>query len=48
MERVAELLWPEHEDLYALMGLRATIGASAFASEKQGDPISPESCEWPS
>src|SRR5262245_9652204 len=43
-----KLLWPAREPLYELMKLRATIGVSAFASEKQGDPINPESCEWPS
>jgi predicted phage terminase large subunit-like protein len=47
MNTGAELLWPEREDLYALMCLRATIGAAAFASEKQGDPFDPAACEWP-
>jgi hypothetical protein len=35
MHEEVELLWPEREDLYALMRLRATIGTAAFASEKQ-------------
>jgi predicted phage terminase large subunit-like protein len=48
MDAGAALLWPEHEDLYSLMTLRASIGAAAFASEKQGDPVNPEACEWPS
>ena len=26
--------------------LKATIGNAAFASEKQGDPVNPEQCEW--
>ena len=43
-----KLLWPAREPIYELMKLRAAIGVSAFASEKQGDPINPESCEWPS
>jgi predicted phage terminase large subunit-like protein len=42
----AQVLWPEHESLHALMCLRATIGPAAFASEKQGDPVDPEQCEW--
>jgi predicted phage terminase large subunit-like protein len=46
MEAGAEALWPEQESLYALMCLRATIGPAAFASEKQGDPVNPEQCEW--
>lgn len=47
MDAGAELLWPERESLYALMSLRATIGAPAFESEKQGNPVNPEACEWP-
>lgn len=43
----AEVLWPEVEDLYTLMCLRAEQGRSAFAREKQNSPIPPESCEWP-
>jgi predicted phage terminase large subunit-like protein len=42
----AGVLWPEQESLYVLMCLRATIGNAAFASEKQGDPVNPEQCEW--
>jgi predicted phage terminase large subunit-like protein len=42
----AQVLWPEWESLYQLMCLRATIGPASFASEKQGDPINPEQCEW--
>jgi predicted phage terminase large subunit-like protein len=44
----AEVLWPEAESLYDLMCLRATIGSAAFAAEKQGDPVDPSVCEWPS
>jgi hypothetical protein len=47
MNAGAELLWPEREDLYSLMSLRAAIGLAAFASEKQGDPFDPSTCEWP-
>jgi hypothetical protein len=48
LERGAEVLWPEAESLYQLMCLRATIGSGAFAAEKQGDPVDPSVCEWPS
>jgi predicted phage terminase large subunit-like protein len=43
----AKLLWPEHEDLYALMRMRAEEGRTAFEREKQNSPIDPERCEWP-
>jgi predicted phage terminase large subunit-like protein len=43
----ASVLWPERESLYDLMVLRATIGAAAFESEKQNNPIDPSLCEWP-
>jgi predicted phage terminase large subunit-like protein len=43
----AELLWPEREDLYALMRMRFEEGRAAFEREKQNSPIDPESCEWP-
>lgn len=47
MDAGAELLWPEHENLYFLMKLRVDIGRTAFESEKQGNPLNPELCEWP-
>lgn len=47
MERGAVVLWPEREDLYALMCQRAEMGQQAFAREKQNSPVSPELCEWP-
>lgn len=47
MEEDAGVLWPEREDLYSLMCLRAEIGWAAFAREKQNAPVSPELCEWP-
>jgi hypothetical protein len=47
LETGAEVLWPEVEDLYALMRLRAETGRTAFEREKQSSPISPELCEWP-
>lgn len=43
----AEVLWPEHEDLYALMRMRAEEGRTTFEREKQNSPIDPERCEWP-
>jgi predicted phage terminase large subunit-like protein len=43
----AELLWPEKEDLYALMRMRVEEGRTAFEREKQNSPIDPERCEWP-
>jgi len=47
MEQGAEVLWPEVEDLYTLMAMRAEMGRTAFEREKQGTPIDPEGCEWP-
>lgn len=43
----AELLWPEHEDLYALMKMRIEEGRVAFEREKQNSPVDPEACEFP-
>lgn len=47
MNAGAVLLWPEHEDLYSLMCMRAEGGRTAFEREKQNSPINPELCEWP-
>lgn len=47
MDRGAEVLWPEREPLYALMLKRAAIGKAAFEGEKQSNPVSPDTCEWP-
>lgn len=47
MDRGAVLLWPEEEDLYALMKMRAEEGRTAFEREKQSSPVDPERCEWP-
>jgi hypothetical protein len=47
MDRGAVISWPQRESLYDLMRLRVDIGRTAFESEKQGNPISPELCEWP-
>lgn len=47
MQAGAELLWPEWEDLYSLMRLRAEGGHSAFEREKQGTPATADLCEWP-
>ncbi len=43
----AQVLWPELEDLYTLMCMRAEGGRAAFEREKQNSPIAPEQCEWP-
>ena len=47
MDAGAVLLWPEREDLYALMCMRVEEGRSAFEREKQNSPINPDLCEWP-
>ena len=47
MDSGAKLLWPEVEELYTLMAMRAESGRTAFEREKQGAPINPDSCEWP-
>lgn len=47
MDAGAEVLWPEWESLYELMMLHAAIGTSAFASEKQDQPGSDGTSEWP-
>jgi predicted phage terminase large subunit-like protein len=47
MDAGAVVLWPEVEDLYTLMCIRAEGGHAAFEREKQNSPINPELCEWP-
>jgi predicted phage terminase large subunit-like protein len=47
MDAGAQLLWPEHEDLYTLMCMRAESGHTAFDREKQSIPVNPGLCEWP-
>jgi len=47
MDAGAEVLWPEEEDLYTLMCMRAESGPSAFDREKQNLPRDPALCEWP-
>ncbi len=47
MDAGAEVLWPEEEDLYALMKMRVESGRTAFEREKQSSPVDPERCEWP-
>jgi predicted phage terminase large subunit-like protein len=47
MSAGAVVLWPEFEDLYALMCMRAEGGRTAFEREKQNSPLNPELCEWP-
>ncbi|MBX9788606.1 MAG: phage terminase large subunit [Pirellulales bacterium] len=41
------LLWPEQEDLYALMAQRAESGRAPFEREKQSNPWPAERAEWP-
>lgn len=47
MDFGAVVLWPELENLYSLMCMRAESGRTAFEREKQNSPIDPERCEWP-
>ena len=47
MDAGAIVLWPEEEDLYTLMCMRAEGGRTAFEREKQNSPINPDLCEWP-
>lgn len=47
MDAGSEVLWPDEEDLYALMCMRAEGERTAFEREKQNSPINPELCEWP-
>ncbi len=47
MDEGTVVCWPARESLYDLMRLRVDIGRTAFESEKQGNPLSPELCEWP-
>jgi len=47
MNAGAVVLWPEEEDLYRLMCMRAESGHTAFEREKQNSPINPDLCEWP-
>jgi len=47
MNAGAAVLWPEREDLYTLMCMRAESGHTAFEREKQNSPVNPEMCEWP-
>ena len=47
MDLGSSVLWPQVEDLYTLMCLRAESGRSAFEREKQNSPLNPELCEWP-
>jgi hypothetical protein len=47
MEDGAEVLWPDQEDLYALMFMRETEGRNTFERDKQARVASVESNEWP-
>lgn len=46
MKEGAKVLWPERENLYALMEYRAQIGTVAFESEKQNRAINPDQCKF--
>ncbi|MBS0187932.1 MAG: phage terminase large subunit [Planctomycetes bacterium] len=47
MHRGASVLWPERVSLYSLMVERASEGHTAFERERQSNPVSVESVEWP-
>jgi predicted phage terminase large subunit-like protein len=47
MEAGAKVLWPERENLKALMMMRVTGSLRAFESEKQNNPVDPSKCDWP-
>lgn len=47
MDEGARVLWPELENLYTLMCMRAEGGRAAFEREKQNSPVAPDQCEWP-
>jgi predicted phage terminase large subunit-like protein len=41
-----EVLWPQREDYYQLMEIRLTDGRASFDSEKQNEPVDPQSCTF--
>lgn len=47
MEAGAKVLWPERENLKALMMMRVTGGVYSFSAEKQNDPCDSSKCDWP-
>jgi len=47
MHQGAEVLWPDRVGLYTLMVERASEGHIAFERERQANPISVDSVEWP-
>ena len=47
MLKGAEILWPELEDLLALMRQRVEEGRNEFEREKQGRPVLSDQCEFP-
>lgn len=48
MHEGARVLWPQLEDLVALMRERARGGRAAFLAEKQNEPIPPRAVRFPS
>lgn len=47
MDESAIVLWPEEENLYALMRMRVMEGRTTFKREKEGIPAAAEDNEWP-
>lgn len=39
-----DVLWPQREDYYQLMTIRASEGHASFDSEKQNEPVNPADC----
>ena len=44
MLKGTKVLWPQREDYYQLLEIRLTEGQASFDSEKQNEPVDPESC----
>ncbi len=44
LEKGTDVLWPERETYLQLMELRVKEGRASFDSEKQNDPVDPDSC----
>lgn len=47
MHEGAHVLWSDREPLEKLMQKRASEGHTSFEREMQGNPVNPETCEWP-
>jgi predicted phage terminase large subunit-like protein len=44
MQEDTQVLWPQREDYYHLMCIRADEGRASFQSEKQNEPLDPSEC----